>query len=188
MKYTRLLKLAKQLRKCKKLSKGYNKPEWSRFVTIVKQEHKLDEVSYHKFFDILKQYQKEVNELRAERLARDANPLALRTVNLAGATENVGSPVVQQSGIQCFNYKEFGHFAKEYRKPKRVKDFAYMAKIQDVPTADSGTDCELLEQGDLHSSGNGNTFHWQWEIILPVGTPSSSGNALCILFPTILRY
>ncbi|GJR75785.1 putative reverse transcriptase domain-containing protein [Tanacetum coccineum] len=52
-------------------------PEWSRFVTIVKQQHKLDEVSYHKFFDILKQYQKEVNELRAERIAKKANPLAL---------------------------------------------------------------------------------------------------------------
>nr|GEU45854.1 hypothetical protein [Tanacetum cinerariifolium] len=36
-----------------------------------------DEVSYNKLFDILKQYQKEVNELRAERLARNANPLAL---------------------------------------------------------------------------------------------------------------
>nr|GEX79325.1 hypothetical protein [Tanacetum cinerariifolium] len=52
-------------------------PEWSRFVTIVKKQHKLDEVSYHKLFDILKQYQKEVNKLRAERLARNANPLAL---------------------------------------------------------------------------------------------------------------
>ncbi|GJZ32269.1 hypothetical protein Tco_0577705 [Tanacetum coccineum] len=52
-------------------------PEWSRFVTIVKQQHKLDEVSYHKFFDILKQYQKEVNEIRAERIAKNANPLAL---------------------------------------------------------------------------------------------------------------
>nr|GEV09275.1 reverse transcriptase domain-containing protein [Tanacetum cinerariifolium] len=52
-------------------------PEWSRFVTIVKQQHKLDKVSYHKLFDILKQYQKEVNELHAERLARNANPLAL---------------------------------------------------------------------------------------------------------------
>ncbi|GJS65171.1 hypothetical protein Tco_0679735 [Tanacetum coccineum] len=51
--------------------------EWSRFVTIVKQQHKLDEVSYHKLFDILKQYQKEVNELRAERMAKNANPLAL---------------------------------------------------------------------------------------------------------------
>nr|GEX08150.1 hypothetical protein [Tanacetum cinerariifolium] len=48
-----------------------------------------------------------------------------RTVNVTGARENVGSPVVQQSGIQCFNCKEFGHFAKEYIKPKRVKDLAY---------------------------------------------------------------
>nr|GEV57818.1 retrovirus-related Pol polyprotein from transposon TNT 1-94 [Tanacetum cinerariifolium] len=247
MKFTRLLMLAKQLRKYEKLSKGYNKPEWSRFVTIVKQQHKLDEVSYHKLFDILKQHQKEVNELRAERLARNANPLALRDkdmqknlaliakyfkkiykptnntlrtssnsknknvdttlwykndnqsrqfgnqrmVNVAGARENVGSLVVQQSEIQCFNCKEFGNFAKECRKPKRVKGSAYhnekmllckqaeqgvplqaeqydwladtdeevdeqeleahysnMAKIQEVPTADSCTDSESLEKND----------------------------------------
>nr|GEW96459.1 hypothetical protein [Tanacetum cinerariifolium] len=36
-----------------------------------------------------------------------------------------GSMVVQQSGIQCFNCKEYGHFAKECRKPKRVKDSVY---------------------------------------------------------------
>nr|GEY10626.1 retrovirus-related Pol polyprotein from transposon TNT 1-94 [Tanacetum cinerariifolium] len=48
-----------------------------------------------------------------------------RTVNVTGARENVGSPVLKQSRIQCFNIKEFGHFAKECRKPKRVKDFAY---------------------------------------------------------------
>ncbi|GJT93132.1 gag-pol polyprotein [Tanacetum coccineum] len=52
-------------------------PEWSRFVTIVKQQHDFDTVSYHKLFDVLKQYQKEVNEIRAERIAKNANPLAL---------------------------------------------------------------------------------------------------------------
>ncbi|GKB39372.1 hypothetical protein Tco_0884314, partial [Tanacetum coccineum] len=52
-------------------------PEWSRFVIIVKQQHKLDEVSYHKLFDILKQYQKEVNEIHAKRISKNANPLAL---------------------------------------------------------------------------------------------------------------
>nr|GEU55311.1 retrovirus-related Pol polyprotein from transposon TNT 1-94 [Tanacetum cinerariifolium] len=87
-----------------------------------------------------------------------------RTMNVAGARENVGNPVVQQSRIQCFNCKEFGHFAKECRKPKRVKDsaydkekmllckqaekahYSYMAKIQEVPTADSCTNSEPLEQ------------------------------------------
>nr|GEW34430.1 hypothetical protein [Tanacetum cinerariifolium] len=48
-----------------------------RFVTIVKKQHKLDEASYHKLFDIMKQYQKEVNEIRAERIAKNDNPLAL---------------------------------------------------------------------------------------------------------------
>ncbi|GKD01635.1 hypothetical protein Tco_1171909 [Tanacetum coccineum] len=40
-------------------------PEWSRFMTIIKQNHDLDTVSYHKLFDVLKQYQKEVNEIHA---------------------------------------------------------------------------------------------------------------------------
>nr|GEX79991.1 integrase, catalytic region, zinc finger, CCHC-type, peptidase aspartic, catalytic [Tanacetum cinerariifolium] len=90
-----------------------------------------------------------------------------RTVNVVATRENVGSKVVQQSGIQCFNCREFGHFVKECRTPKRVKDSAYhkekmllgkqaeqeleahynyMAKIQEVPTADSGTDSEPVEQ------------------------------------------
>nr|GEX04244.1 hypothetical protein [Tanacetum cinerariifolium] len=42
--------------------------------------------------------------------------------------ETIGSQVVQQTGIQCFSYKEFGHFAKEYRKPKMVKDSTYHKK------------------------------------------------------------
>nr|GFA10983.1 hypothetical protein [Tanacetum cinerariifolium] len=48
-----------------------------------------------------------------------------RTVIVAGARETVGSQVVQQTGIPCFNCKEFGHFAKECRKLKRVKDYMY---------------------------------------------------------------
>ncbi|GKE08526.1 hypothetical protein Tco_1412077 [Tanacetum coccineum] len=51
--------------------------EWLRFVTIVKKQQDLDTVSYHTLFDILKQYQNEVNEIRAEKIVRNANPLAL---------------------------------------------------------------------------------------------------------------
>nr|GEW05508.1 hypothetical protein [Tanacetum cinerariifolium] len=52
-------------------------PEWQRFVTLVKQSQELKTVSHHKLYDILKQHQHEVNEIRAEKIARVANPLAL---------------------------------------------------------------------------------------------------------------
>ncbi|GKE82915.1 retrotransposon protein, putative, ty1-copia subclass [Tanacetum coccineum] len=48
-----------------------------------------------------------------------------RTMTVVGARETVNGQVVHQSGIQCFNCKEFCHFAKECRKPKRVKDSTY---------------------------------------------------------------
>nr|GEV71354.1 Gag-Pol polyprotein [Tanacetum cinerariifolium] len=58
-------------------SHGVILPSWSRFVTIVKQTQEMDTVSYHKLFEILKQYQKEVKEIRVEKIARNANPLAV---------------------------------------------------------------------------------------------------------------
>nr|GFB19462.1 hypothetical protein [Tanacetum cinerariifolium] len=39
--------------------------------------------------------------------------------------ENVGSSMVQKSGIQCYNCKEYGHVARECQKLKRAKDVAY---------------------------------------------------------------
>ncbi|GJZ81819.1 hypothetical protein Tco_0646813 [Tanacetum coccineum] len=246
------------------------------------QQHKLDEVSYHKLFDILKQYQKEVNELRAERMAKNANPLALvatvqtlqdpcyqtlkphksyaptskaslptgsyatirykgkeiakpitppsesaseedsdpeqaqkdkymqknlaliakyfkklykpnnntlrtssntrnknvdttprykndnqtgqfrnqRAVNVVGARETVGGPIVQQSGIQCFNCKEFeqpdwlADTDEEIDEQELEAHYSYMAKIQEVPNADLGTDSEPLEQVQYNTDDN----------------------------------
>nr|GEY34810.1 putative reverse transcriptase domain-containing protein [Tanacetum cinerariifolium] len=249
-------------------------PEWSRFVMIVKQQHKLDEVSYHKLFDILKQYQNEVNELRAEKLARNANPLALvataqasqdqyyqtsrshrssapspkpsipsrsQTTTLPSETASKEDSDPEQAQRDKDMQKNLALIAKyfkkiykptnnnlrtslksknknvdmtlrfknndhseqfgtqrtvnEYRKPKRVKDsayhkekmllckqaeqgvplqaehydwladtdeevdkqelkahYSYMAKIQEVPTADSGTDSEPVEQNEQNDA------------------------------------
>ncbi|GKC90357.1 hypothetical protein Tco_1151006 [Tanacetum coccineum] len=48
-----------------------------------------------------------------------------RAVNVVVAKENVGTQVVQQSGIQCYNCKEYGHVTRECKKPKQAKDAAY---------------------------------------------------------------
>nr|GFA49646.1 hypothetical protein [Tanacetum cinerariifolium] len=48
-----------------------------------------------------------------------------RISNVAGVRESVGSTMVQKSGIQCYNCKEFWHVARECQKPKRAKDAAY---------------------------------------------------------------
>ncbi|GJX40329.1 retrovirus-related pol polyprotein from transposon TNT 1-94 [Tanacetum coccineum] len=45
--------------------------------------------------------------------------------NVDGVGKIVVTPVVQKSGIQCYNCKEYGHVSRECQKPKRVKDAAY---------------------------------------------------------------
>nr|GEV91438.1 copia protein [Tanacetum cinerariifolium] len=214
-------------------------------LTVTTMQHKLDEVSYHKLFEILKQYQNKVNELRAEKLARNANPLALVATAQADrdpyyqtsrshksqapsskpsiptrshtATRHKGKKISKpitplsetafeedsdseqaqrdkdmQKNLALIAkyfkkiYKptnhnlrtssnsknknvdttswEYGHFAKDSKKPKKVKDsayhkekmllckqelkahYSYMAKIQEVPIADSGTESEPVEQ------------------------------------------
>nr|GFB84006.1 hypothetical protein [Tanacetum cinerariifolium] len=84
--YSRFYKLMNELtrNKCKVTNHQVNvqfllqlQPEWRRFMTLVKQSQELKHVSYHKLYDIMKEHQHEVNEIRAEKIARVANPLAL---------------------------------------------------------------------------------------------------------------
>ncbi|GJR92232.1 retrovirus-related pol polyprotein from transposon TNT 1-94 [Tanacetum coccineum] len=218
--------------------------EWLRFVTIIKQQQDLDAVSYHTLFDKLKQYQKKVNEIRAERIGKNANLLALiaaasphpnpyyqaqsaseeesdpkqvqrdkdmqknlaliakyfkkiykptnnnlrtssnsrnknvdtsprykndnqtgqfgnqRTVTVAGARETVGSQGKRITHIKeklCKQAEKgvplqaeqadwLEDTDEEIDEQELEAHYSYMAKIQEVPTADSGTDTEPLEQ------------------------------------------
>ncbi|GKA91749.1 retrovirus-related pol polyprotein from transposon TNT 1-94 [Tanacetum coccineum] len=52
-------------------------PEWSRHVTIVHQTKDLHKENYTQLYDFLKYNQKGVDDLRAERLAKIHDPLAL---------------------------------------------------------------------------------------------------------------
>nr|GEW39914.1 protein ALP1-like [Tanacetum cinerariifolium] len=65
------------------------------------------------------------NQANSPRINRNAGYESQRSGNVAGARETVGSSMVQKSGIQCYNCKEFGHVSRECQKPKRAKDAAY---------------------------------------------------------------
>nr|GFA09108.1 hypothetical protein [Tanacetum cinerariifolium] len=62
------------------------------------------------------------NSLRINRSTGNENQ---RIGNVAGARETVGLTMVQKSGIQCYNCKEFRHVAGECQKPKKAKDATY---------------------------------------------------------------
>nr|GEU88745.1 hypothetical protein [Tanacetum cinerariifolium] len=65
------------------------------------------------------------NQNNSPRINRSAGYENQRIGNIDGAKETVGSTVVQKSGIQCYNCKEFRHVVRECQKPKREKDAAY---------------------------------------------------------------
>ncbi|GJT55518.1 hypothetical protein Tco_0990572 [Tanacetum coccineum] len=95
-------------------------PEWSRFVTVVKQSKEIDTISYHTLFDILKQYQNEVNDIRAERIAKSANPLALLAAAQPYSDNYYQAPKPQRSNTTSSSTRPSAstrHKGKEIAKP-----------------------------------------------------------------------
>nr|GEW86886.1 hypothetical protein [Tanacetum cinerariifolium] len=62
---------------CETAQEIWLRPEWSRHVTIVHQTKDLHTADYTQLCNFLKYNQKEVDELKAERLAKTQDPLAL---------------------------------------------------------------------------------------------------------------
>nr|GFA32384.1 hypothetical protein [Tanacetum cinerariifolium] len=99
--YHRFLKLMNGLKKNKHFSKKIAnnlkfmnnlQPEWSRHVTIVHQTKDLHTTDYTQLYDFLKYNQKEVDELKAERLAKIQDPLEL----MANSNNPYAFPVPHQ--------------------------------------------------------------------------------------------
>nr|GEZ22173.1 hypothetical protein [Tanacetum cinerariifolium] len=88
--YHRFLKLMNDLKRNKhfleKTSSNLKflnnlQPEWSRHVTIVHQTKHLQTADYTQLYDFLKYNQKEVDDLKVERLAKTQDPLALMAIS-----------------------------------------------------------------------------------------------------------
>nr|GEY08421.1 hypothetical protein [Tanacetum cinerariifolium] len=236
------------------------KQEWKTFVTLVKQSQELKTVSYHKLYDILKQQQNEVNEIRAERLTPatrnrgkaiinssspiyDQEPsmvakddemskdkeidklMALislsfkkiykptknnlqtslntsranqdnssmssrgtgydnqRIVNVAGARETVGTTVVQQSRIQCYNCKEYGHVAMECQKLKWAKDAAYhkekmlLCKQEEVGFQLNAEQADWKDETDDEPADQELGAHYMYMAQIQEVTPDAADNS-----------
>nr|GFD30557.1 hypothetical protein [Tanacetum cinerariifolium] len=96
-----------------------------------------------------------VNQDNSPRIHRNAGYGHQRLGNVVGARETVGSSVVQKSGIQCYNYKEYRHVARECQKLKRTKDAAYhrekmllYAHNVIIESVDMNYDSEQINQND----------------------------------------
>ncbi|GKA07824.1 hypothetical protein Tco_1287657 [Tanacetum coccineum] len=159
-------------------------PEWSRFVTVVKQTKDLDKESYHKLFDILKRYQNEFNEIQAEKLARNTNPLALvattqqnknvdtstrhRNDNQSGQFRNQRTVAVVEARETVWNQEEKGvplsaeqgewlnDNDEEPDEQEMEAHYMYMEKIQEVLTTKSWPtfDTEPLEHVQFNDDYN----------------------------------
>nr|GFA39589.1 hypothetical protein [Tanacetum cinerariifolium] len=122
---------AQEIHKGKEIAKPITPPSETAFEEDNHPEQAQKDKDMQKNLALITKYFKKIykptnNNLKTSSNSRNKNvDMTPRTVNVVGAREKVGSPIVQQSGIQCFNRKEFGHFAKECKKPKRVKDSAY---------------------------------------------------------------
>ncbi|GJY08483.1 hypothetical protein Tco_0375537 [Tanacetum coccineum] len=90
---------------------------------IVKQQHDLIQ-SHITSIDVLKQYQKESNEIRAERIAKNANPLALIAKPITPPSESASEEDSDQEQAQRDKDMQ-KNLALIAKKPKRQKDYSY---------------------------------------------------------------
>nr|GFB24192.1 hypothetical protein [Tanacetum cinerariifolium] len=89
-------------------------PEWSRHVTVIHQTKDLHTADYTQLYDFLKYNQKEVDELKAERLAKIQDPLALM--------ENSNDPYVSSAPHQDLSPFNQNYMQQPMPNPKDIKD------------------------------------------------------------------
>ncbi|GJT80588.1 hypothetical protein Tco_1054930 [Tanacetum coccineum] len=117
-------------------------PEWSRFVTIVKQNHNLDTISYHKLFDVLKQSHAST-KYKGKEIAKPITPpsesaseedsdpeqahgdkdMQKNLALIAKYFKKIYKPT--NNNLRTSSNSRNNNMDTSPRKPKRVKDYTY---------------------------------------------------------------
>nr|GEX46436.1 hypothetical protein [Tanacetum cinerariifolium] len=130
-------------------------PEWQRFMTLVKQSQELKTVSYHKLYDILKQYQNEVNELRAERISQ-AHYMYMAQIQEVTPDAAADSGAIFDTGPlqKVSNDDNYNVFAIKSEHPEQSKSIhdTYPIKQDEhnviINSLDMSYDREQIDQND----------------------------------------
>nr|GEW78283.1 hypothetical protein [Tanacetum cinerariifolium] len=101
----------------------YDEDECDKGRMLTKIELTLEQSQQGVINDVLVSI-KGIEELKRNVWIKGENKAALPTLK-EETRENVGTQVVQQSGILCYNCIEYGHVERECQKPKQTKDAAY---------------------------------------------------------------
>nr|GFC81113.1 hypothetical protein [Tanacetum cinerariifolium] len=100
--------------------------EFGKFTSLDGESLESYYSRFYKMMNELTRYQCKVTNHQVNvQFLLQLQPEWQRTGNVTGARETIGSSMVQKSGIECYNCKEYRHVARECQKPKRAKDAAY---------------------------------------------------------------
>nr|GEW26035.1 hypothetical protein [Tanacetum cinerariifolium] len=139
-------------------------PEWKRHVTIVRQTKNLHEADFTQIYDFLKINQDEVNELRAERLAKYHDPLAL----MAHSQNSFNFPTTHkdQSSSSTHSQQSFPINNKYNPQPPLNQNFMQplMTSLEDIndPTKAMNAAIILFDRQIQNVGGNGGNQFGQY--------------------------
>nr|GEW60335.1 hypothetical protein [Tanacetum cinerariifolium] len=135
-------------------------------VTTVKQQHDLDTVSYNKLFDVLKQYQKEVNEIRAVRIAKNANSLVLvatilpypdpyyqlygKDLGVSNADSGIDIEPLEQVQYDA-EYNVFANTSQHSEQPESISNTCVVQNVDSNVIPDSLDMCDNDIQADQNA-------------------------------------
>nr|GEU75678.1 hypothetical protein [Tanacetum cinerariifolium] len=119
-------------------------PEWKRHVTIVHQTRNLHEIDFTKIYDFLKMNQDEVNKIRAERLVKTHDPLAL----MAHSQNSYKFPATHndQSSSSTHSQQSFPIKNKYNSQPSLNQNFMQppMTSLEDINDPNEAMNAALI--------------------------------------------